>query len=406
MTTPTEAPVRPTPTHPLLRRVAAPIALTAALLATGATGASAATAPSAPRGTTSFALDGPAAKQLRRVATVAPRRPATGGTTLRLPVRSGSVTADQGIVDHEGRIVLRAGRRTLTLSGLRVTIRNGSTISAVVRGRRLRLFVVATTGRQRTLRPTAGTVGLTRSRVTLTAAGARILRRELRLERLRPGRFGTIAVDAALGALSPPPSLPAGSALTPTAGARPVVAGTLTWRQRTSWMQYVESGRGSDPVGGTTVITPAVAGPVESLAIDGRDPIALPYSHAYPLASGWYDPALGVGAIRFAGGLRHRFASHLIDYTASDPEVVLDGGGSQLVATLKGAPGATTSFDARGRYMTLDPAAAQRTVSGDQVTLTGIPATVPASGSGAFQGFYTDGDPFGSIDRLQLTLGG
>ncbi|MGX6448416.1 HtaA domain-containing protein [Patulibacter sp. S7RM1-6] len=392
------------PLRPLAGVALAPAALVAAPAVAGA-------ATTTTSGSTRLTLDGPAATALQRqgvkVSVLGPAKKRSGAFVL--PVKGGKVNAKGSVatVQHGGRLRLRHGKRSITLGRMAMKIGKTSKVSGRLGSTTRTLFTVRVPKGAATMNGTTKTVSVQNVDLRLTAGTARALNRSLGLK-LRAGRIANLLTEAIVSA---PPATPAPTPAPttpapPTSTAVPVVAASVVWRQRTSWMQYVESGRTAEnPDGGTTTLEGAVAGPVESLPDRSGNPIAIPYTHSYPFASGWYDPATGTGSIAFSGGIRHRFPSHGIDLSVRNPTIELNGASSKLVATLSGQTGSTLA-PTTTEYVALDASASPRTQEGNVVTITGIPGTVPAASSGVFAGFYAAGEPYGSIDQLQLTLGG
>lgn len=392
------------------------VAVGLALVVAGAAVAPASAATAKATGTSRLTLAGPAATTLKqrgvKVSVVRPGK--ADSRSFLLPVSGGKVDAKgkTATVEHRGALRLKRGKRTLTLNVPTLQVGKQSKLRVRVGKRSSSLFSVRIPSGAGKLNGTAQTVVLQNVDVRLTAAGARTISAKLGLrgrKAVRAGGFANLLVDAALRPVgsTPPPSTgpaPAPPIQQPSTVV-PVTAAQIVWRQRPSWLQYIQSGAGSNPQGGTTALEGATPGPIESLPTTNGDLISLPYTYSFPFASGWYDPVSGTASVSFTGGLRHLFPAHTIDLTVRNPRVVLNGAQSQIEATVSGQAGGTVPA-ATGTYVALNAAASPRTVEGNVVTVTNIPGAVPTgAGAGVFQGFYPDGDPYGGIDRLQLTLG-
>ncbi|MGB0120809.1 MAG: HtaA domain-containing protein, partial [Solirubrobacterales bacterium] len=181
------------------------------------------------------------------------------------------------------------------------------------------------------------------------------------------------------------------------AGAADVTTGTIDWRVRESFIQYVNSGVG------TTVHDGATAGPVETI---GSAP-PLTYRFAFPFTSGWATDT-EESAIYGSGAVGFKNCRNTINFTVADPEIELDGdANSRIIFTVNGLDG-TPFPHSRAVVVKLLPSFGARSVDGKKVTITGIPGYIPEESTGIFAGFYppypgTPTDPqaefskFGSI---------
>lgn len=368
-----------------------------------------------PQGSSILTLRGSVPDRLskQKVRITAGKPASRKGSVVTLPTSGGAINAKGtgGTVEHGGTIKLQRGSRSLVLSAPVLRIGSASSLRATVGKRSQALFVVRRPKGSVRLNGLAQTATIQNVYVNLTSGGAKVVNRALRLSgsrAIRPGRFATLTTNAVVRAPASGPVAPAAPTvpLDRPATAVPVAAATVVWRQRSSWLQYIHSGRGTAADGGTTALEGAVAGPVESLPTAGNgDPVAIPYTYSFPFTSGWYDPISGQAAVDFAGALRHKFPAHGIDMYVRNPSVLLNGATSSVAATVGGTAGSVLT-EAQGTYVSLDASASPRTQSGNVVTITGIPGRVPTgAGDGVFKGFYPDGDAYGSIDTLQLTLG-
>ncbi len=329
---------------------------------------------------------------------------------LRLPVRQGIVSS-VGLLNHGGEVRVRKGRRTLRITRIQVRLGRSTTIAATVRGRRITVFKASGAP---SLNAATGAARLERSRLSLTRAGARAIRRALKLERLRSGRFGRVTVLALVDATSSQPGDGSGGGSggpggggPPQSGpisdepprlARPATAVSLsaasvTWHVRDSWVRYVSTEQDVVPLGGAL---PGAAIAQDQHACPdapaGAAPGPLVYSYTVPFASGWYDAASSAAAVYTTGGAGFRFPSHGIDLDVLDLEVELTGAASRLIARFDGR-GETNPGNRRGVLVNLAGAAP---VPGGPAAL--LKGSIPAGGSeSVFAGFYTAGQGFGCV---------
>lgn len=405
---------------PLRRAAVAALALVGALAA-----APASAAPAASPGTTTIALDGPLAATLRaHDVTVAVGRPARGGAQrVVLPVVRGTVGGDASLVQG-GRVTLRRGRHAFTLSSWRTRVRGGRAIlTAVAGGRRRTLLSAEVPARSIELRAATGGIELRGVALRLTRAGARLLRTRLALDELPAGVLGTLRIAATVGGngngggaggggggtggggggaggggstTPPPPGCtpgyssgtipPAPAPLARPTGAVDVTAATLTWRPRTSFIQYVNSGEGTAASDGAT------AGPLETAPGSSA---RLVYAFGFGLRPGsWYDPAGGSAGLLANGTVRFRYSDHGIDISVKDPEIELNGRSSRAIFAFSGGD-CTQIAPVRGIMLDLTPGAP--TMTGLTRDYGAIPATITDAGVSMLSGFYLPGDAWGSF---------
>lgn len=370
--------------------------------------------PASAGASTTLTLSGGALSSLKaQKVKLAAVKPATlKGSTLVLKAKA--VTLSR--VDYEGALRLSKGSRTVTLKGWRAGLGRQPAFSAQVGGRR------------NTLLSTSGDVAKG-ARLTLTAQGAKAIKRALRLKRLTRGAFGRVTLVEQLPADGGTPSTPGAPGGAPPATApitdepprlaRPatavdVKAGTVTWRVRDSFVQYLNAGTG--PTDGTQAIAPGAADtPMRGCTSSGAaNDAQLSYQFGFPFKSGWYDPVSGTAALYYGGGVHFGYAQHTIDLNATDPEIELNGASSRAIFRFNGS-GGTAVADKRQVLMNLatagGPVAKACSVDPGPV---GLPATtanadgtttytferiagvIPdGSAQTVFAGFYLPGDRFG-----------
>jgi hypothetical protein len=329
---------------------------------------------------TKIVLGGPVAKQLRvfagAPASVLGRRVALPTTTVR-------VSGATATVDHRGTLTLRAGKRSVQLTALRVTVGRRSTLSARVGPTRR---TVATIAAPATLRAVdaAGTY-VTEAPLTLTA---RIARR-LGVPR---GRLGRIDLEASVTPAAGGPDIPGAPAAPtvtgpPTRGgattaARPATAttiagGTVRWSPRVSWLNYLASSGEADSV---SARPPAI-----------YDPAALTYT--FPITGGWFDAATGAAVIQTAGASDFRWAAHSLDLSLADWTFDLASPTPKAVVTVRRASGAPKrTIASRQPVGLIRPGGITPAVSATSVTWTGVPMTLAAEGVALYRAYLYNSD--------------
>jgi hypothetical protein len=391
-------------------------------------------------GTTALTLKGAAATSLSgqgvKVGAVAPAT--AKGKVITFPVVSVTV-GTRAALGHKGGLRLRANGRTLTLTTPKLALAGtGSKLTAKVGATTTTILTVDAA--KRSLNATAGSVALNAGRVRLTAAGAKAIKRVLKLKRLRAGVLGTLTVDAkkdsstttgGSGQTTPgggptggggtgtggtgtggsgggsggggATGCTAGTATAPGGGpaelARPgsavdVTAGAITWHVRDSFIQYINTGEGTKVSGGATA-DPATVQPGSS--------VPLVYQFRFPFKSGWHDPVSNTTRLTYSGTVTFCYSGHGIRLTASNPEVEINGSSSRAIFVT----GNTGEADTRGVLVKLDPAAAASIVhspDGKEHAWNQVPGAIPAdAGESVFAGFYGAGDPFGWITATATT---
>ena len=341
----------------------------------------------ASHGSATLSTTGPAADSLRAQGVKVPAK-------ITLPITAGSVSRT-ATLDLGKRVVLRRGKRSVTISRIQARLGARTTLTARVAGRRI---VVLRGPAGKRLKLDAGTrsARLRSSAVTLDRGAARVIKRRLALRRAPQGRFGRARITASLQGAPPARPLtpsPGGGGSNPGGGgggtttppatdplptlARPAsavdaVSATITWHVRESFVDYINGG------GGTSVENGATSTP--------------PYEFRFPFKSGWRDAASGKAAVSYTGTVNFRYPSHGIDMQAENPEIELNGAASRAIFRMDGR---------REVLIDLHPdQAASVTTSpdGKTVTYTQIPGTVPEESSDSvFAGFYLPGDDFGWV---------
>ncbi|MCB0858121.1 MAG: HtaA domain-containing protein [Solirubrobacterales bacterium] len=227
----------------------------------------------------------------------------------------------------------------------------------------------------------------------LTAAGARYMNKRLRPARkLRAGTYwGTFnlfsiykvtPVEDPTG--EPPPVPPAKEK--PAEAMDIAAEATIKWYVRDSFIDYVAAGDGTRVEDGATADPP-----------EGQS--GLSYSFNFPFTSGWAVPAQNLESqkalIKGSGLVGFRYCDNTINFTASDPEIEIDGDAdSRIIFHVNGTDG-TAYPDQRAVMVKLIPSqAVSKQVDDDEdtnlttVTYERIPGFVPAEGTGIFADIY------------------
>ena len=310
-----------------------------------------------------------------------PIRPASAlDGEQELPVRAVSWKGRKTTIRLAGGLRLERGERALALTRMRVILEPNRPRVVVGRigTRELRLFSLNRT-KVRKRKGRISEVELTGGVARLTGPAARLMRGRLGLERLRRGAvwsFPDLFVRGAGGgdligdlpAEAPPVVQPE--------GAVPIEAGTIRWRMRESFVNYLSSG------GFVDAVEPASPGPAESF--EGGPELV--YDFRIPFASGWVAPG-GEGSrtlVEGVGGVWFRLCRNTINFTLTDPEILLDGDSSQLVVRAEGTDG--TPYDGRRiLVLRLFPSRAKSAgTEGRQTVLEGVPAYVAQGATGVF----------------------
>ena len=399
-------------------------------LATAAVFAAVAALPAtagAASGTTTLALNGPAAEVLHANGVrVAPLKPATGSSQrIALPVGAGLAGSGTTLLSHRGGISLRGkGGEELPLTKLSLVLGKRSRLTAKTGGKEIDFLRVLRGGR-RDVDPASGSVTLARLRLKLTRAAAAAIAKQLGppLDRkvmsdLTARPIGSISARArnllgggptstgategggSAGASGCP--LPSGAGPAPEqplpvatrpAGAADIAGATIDWHVRESFIRYVGTGGGTSVSGGASADPP--------LLLPGTS-APLSYTFHFPFAAGWHDaganpadPADDTAAIEFGGAIRFLYSGHEIDLTTADPEIEIAGARSRAIFAISESGGAAE----RQVLVNLDLSrAAAIAASGNRFTYERVPAAIPAgTASSVFAGFYAPGTEFGCV---------
>jgi len=335
-------------------------------------------------------LSGPAAQSF----TVKAAKPATAAhRKVTLPPTQVAIKGSTATVQHGGTLTLRAGRRSLKLSDVQVTVGKRSALSAKVGGVRRTVATITAPATRRGVDP-AGTY-VTEAPLRLTAAFAKRLG-------VKPGRLGRIDLEASAaqeaapdipGAPSAPtvtgPPTPGGGTTAPRpAAAVTITGGTARWAPRPSWVNYLASSGEAD---GVSAQAPAT-----------YDPQTLTYT--FPITGGWFDAATGRAVIDTAGATNFRWTDHSLDLSFADWTFDFASATPKAVITVQRASGSP-----KKTIGTRQPVALVRlngvtpTISGSTVTWTDVPMSLAAEGVGLYRA-YLYNTPQGTV-TISATLG-
>jgi hypothetical protein len=276
------------------------------------------------------------ASRLKQAGVTAPARVvlATGAT---------SQGAAGTVLDLKGTVTLRAGRRTATLSALRVTTQLRSQVAAKVNG-----------GVRRTVFNVSG------STLSLTRDGASALSRALK-RAVEAGTVGRISLD---------PAASGGSGAATSAGGRSITGGTISWGYDTALRTVFQA-----------AFTPLVSGGVTQAA-DG--------AFVLPVTGGTYDPDTRGGSVTSRGGWRIGYQIAPSDAAGAHGIWVTLG---NVGIAFTGTTGTLTATSESGYHNTPVVAMAARTIAtldlstppiaaadGSTLTWTAAPATIAPGG--------------------------
>lgn len=406
-------------------------------------------AASAADGDTTIRLGGAAARSLDahkvRLSTVRPATVANAkrvsGARLTLPVSGGTVGARTATVRHGGRIRLRSGKRSVTLTNVQVRLGGKSPRVTARIGRSTVTLMTLKTAKGRAAKFDAAkdTARVVNAAGSLPASTAKRLRSALRIKRLPAGRLATVTVKADLAATVaapapvpaptpapapvPVPDAPAPPVVPPVdpptpdpplacaALASPTLANGVQWTFKDSFLSYVQGPIAKGSVGCTDGATGSKTGAkvgffrfgsatdVDYDAGDGTPAGATATARGITL-----DAAFG-GTIGFRG---HDYGNgSLLDMTIRNLRIELDGhGDGRLYADLQSRPFAGTDPTAPAapiesypnvHLADLDVAAIAPTEADGKRTWANVPVTLSEDGASAFGDFYQPGEALAPI---------
>ena len=334
----------------------------AAVLALTRTASAASETATAPRAT--LTIKGSAATSLRkaRVTVGASRKATIKRSTVTMPV-SVSVVGATAAVGLHGTLSFRSGKRTLSLTGLRVMVAKDRTVQVLARtkGAQFAVLTGKVASKALTLDRFLSTAAFTATSVKLTPRAGKLLKSTLRLRRTPTGTFGTLALSAAKGTSTTTtttttttpgettttttpvvpkvcqataPATTAGSEAgwdqAPPSGAVDISSACITWHPRDSWTSYVNDLANAHP--GATLSGGATSAAQNTACskILGQDGPLLTRDFHFQFHRGWFDPATGQAALQYDGTVEYVWPDRSIDITLTNPEIHLGGAQPQM----------------------------------------------------------------------------
>lgn len=326
--------------------------------------------------------------------------------SLRIPVSEGTVGSTAQLANLGGLKLVAAGKgkqrkRVVRLRTLRTVLADGAGyVTARFRGRQVTLLRIGDTG-DAPYDPLTGRVALAWSRVAFDEPTAASLADRLGVERLRT-RVGVVSIDATVDR-APVEQTEAQVRPRPPS-ATDIVGGSLTWRARPSWVDYLHA---AGAQGGTRTSAGATDGPAEVVPPSSTPRV---YQYDFPFASGWYDAASDTANVGFSGTVTYfkLIQPFNIDLDTSNPVVELGGAEPRLLATLNGRGNNSDQQDRTALIVDLDQAAVAPVVTSGPGTTTYTWTSIPGknpSGSTTWPiaGYYQPGDAWGTV-TVSLTV--
>lgn len=398
---------------------AARAGLGAAVLATAGlalpTAASAASARPGGSVTVSVAKKAPAASALRsaKVKLTASKPASASRTRWKLPV-DGEPRVNATRVELSGKLKFSRGKRSVTVTKLRLSLGKKPTISGTVGKKRVTLLTL--TGAP-TRKDAAGTIDLKKARTSLSPAAVRVLRSKLSARKLRSGRLGTTTLAIRTEKPTPPaPPAPPAPVTPPVAFTPPIdvvvptpaacwtstPSGVTDWvacdpaigGNHFSFIRYLTGGGGS--------VTPLSSGATVRVKPDS------PYD--YRLGAPTTSASGGEVTLAHDGGVRYLKPAFGIDILLQDLRIVVssDRRSARVRADGSYVPRPDLRVDppvfhpavpfADKQILTIDLSAARSTSAGaDPATFTLAPARLTEYGSTVFGATYGENAPFGAF---------
>jgi hypothetical protein len=166
-----------------------------------------------------------------------------------------------------------------------------------------------------------------------------------------------------------------------------VAGGSLDWGFKASFRAYVSSGNGNPPIATSDGATRNADGTFD-----------------FPATGGTYDAAAGTATVHYGGTVVFSYPAHFFQITLANPSVVVDGDGTgSLLADvdLVANGGTTEQHLDQAEIATLVTTAP--TVTGSDISFTGLAATLTAEGASAFAGFYAAGSALDAVTASAST---
>lgn len=163
---------------------------------------------------------------------------------------------------------------------------------------------------------------------------------------------------------------------------RATTSATLTWGVKQSFADYV-------------------TGPIAAGSIGTANGVTGSFN--WPGRASTYNPDTGTGQLSFGGTVNFTGHEGALNMRISNPRVqILDGSQARLFADVRSTnPAGDVTVDASGVHIANLNVSGKKSMSGDTVTFSAVPATLTAAGVPAFAEFYDAGS---SLDALSMTI--
>lgn len=338
-----------------------------------------------------------------RVSAISPARIVKNELRLKTSDISVTTATSAGVV-LRGGLKLKRGKRTLKIQGLLVEARNKK-ISITGKLGKKRVTVLSGAASVGVVQGVAQQVVAPAISVKLATKARRTFRSSLKLKKTPSAKLGTLV--AFVKAELPKSETPTEAVLQDLAGAplaRPgsavdVGGSSFKWWMRDSWVNYIDFSIPLEPAVGDAPIANSGHVCQDIVPVDK----SRQYATNFPFKSGWWDAASQTGYFSYSGSVRWyaiRPGGTVIDITASDPEIEINGAASRLIFTMRDASENTLK---RGAFVSLNSSTPLNSValapgggtSRLKSTIFLDPATSPF---GSFIGQYTSNPGWGCVD--------
>ena len=228
--------------------------------------------------------------------------------------------------------------------------------------------------------PEVGTVVLPNQNLVLTGAGAKLIRKTLRLGKLPASKLGTLVLDSQAAFEDPyaaecelpattkrTGSLPVAGPLPTLSPSTPLVGDAVTWGFKTSFRGYIFSTGLFEGEGGATVNPAPFPGP--------------PASFTFPFLSGTVSNEGAAKTVESASGSITACHKGQFRLTMTDPAVVIDGDQSRIVMTVDTNVSGDWIVGQRVDFATLDTTGIWPVVADGVTTWTNVPVKLTADGA-------------------------
>lgn len=144
-----------------------------------------------------------------------------------------------------------------------------------------------------------------------------------------------------------------------------------------------------------------VTGPIANGSIGTANGVTGQFN--WPGRASTYDPEPGTGQLSFGGAVTFTGHDGALNMRISNPRIqVVNGNTARLFADVRATnPAGKVTLDSSGVHIANLNVSGKKSVAGDKVTFSAVPATLTASGVPAFAEFYEAGS---SLDALTFTI--